>query len=138
MTTEHRFGTAINCIDGRVQQPVAEWIKKNHQVDFVDMVTEPGPDKALATGDARLRDALRAKVQVSINAHHSRVVAIAGHHNCAANPASREEHQAQVRQGARLIASWGLPVRVVGLWVGPDWKAEAVVSLASEGGAGTP
>ena len=129
MTTEHRFGTAINCIDGRVQQPVADWVKANHHVAFVDMVTEPGPDKALSMADAGLVNALKAKVAISVNAHHSRVVAIAGHHECAANPVSQEEHQAQVQQAARMIASWGYPITVAALWVGPDWKAEAVVII---------
>ncbi|MEO7000427.1 MAG: carbonic anhydrase, partial [Ktedonobacterales bacterium] len=38
------FGTAINCIDGRVQAPVAEWLKINCHVTWVDMVTVAGPD----------------------------------------------------------------------------------------------
>jgi len=43
-----RFATAINCMDGRTQEPVITWIKKNYHVDFVDMITEPGPVKYLA------------------------------------------------------------------------------------------
>ena len=126
MTTEHRFGTAIACIDGRVQQPIAEWIKRTYHVEFVDMVTEPGPDKALSQGEATLLAALRAKVNISATAHRSAVVAVAGHHECAANPVSEQEHQAQIRNSLRIVGSWGLPVTVVGLWVGPDWQAHLV------------
>lgn len=43
-----KFGTAINCIDGRVQLPVIKWLKENYYLDFVDMITEPGPDKVLS------------------------------------------------------------------------------------------
>ena len=43
------FGTAINCIDGRVQLPVINWMKATHHVDWVDVITEPGADEALAS-----------------------------------------------------------------------------------------
>ena len=42
------FGTVINCIDGPVQEPVARWMKGVYQLDFVDTVTERGPDKVLS------------------------------------------------------------------------------------------
>lgn len=42
-----RFATAINCIDGRAQMPVNEWVRKNLGADYVDTVTEPGVDKAI-------------------------------------------------------------------------------------------
>ena len=46
------FGTAISCIDGRVQQPVSDWLKLYCHVRWVDLVTEPGPDRLLAAGPA--------------------------------------------------------------------------------------
>src|SRR3990167_8071356 len=115
MATEHSFGTAINCIDGRVQQPVADWVKRNYHVEYVDMVTEPGADKAVALGTPSVLSALKAKVDISRAAHHSTIVAIAGHHACAANPVSKEEHLSQIGKAARAIASWGSPMTVAGL-----------------------
>lgn len=47
------FATAIDCIDGGAQIPVIEYIKSEHGVDFVDVVTEPGPDKILADNKNR-------------------------------------------------------------------------------------
>ncbi len=128
MTSEHRFGTAINCIDGRVQQPVADWVKKSYAVNYVDMVNEPGPDKVLSQPQYSIVNALKGKVNISINAHHSNVVAIAGHHSCAANPVSREEHEAQIRNAVKEVVSWRLPVTVVGLWIDSDWKANLLVT----------
>ena len=72
------FGTAISCIDGRVQGPVDAWVKANAQVDFVDTVTVPGPDKALTQGTPEQIAALRGPVEISVNAHGSKVVAVAG------------------------------------------------------------
>ena len=43
-----RFCTAINCMDGRTQEPVIAFVKKRFGIDCVDMITEPGPDKILA------------------------------------------------------------------------------------------
>jgi hypothetical protein len=37
----YRFGTAINCIDGRTQQPLIDYMKKNFRIDAVDIVTSP-------------------------------------------------------------------------------------------------
>ena len=43
-----KFGTAINCMDGRVQEPVAKFLKEIYGIDFVDTITEPGPVKILS------------------------------------------------------------------------------------------
>ncbi|MGB3082317.1 MAG: carbonic anhydrase, partial [Candidatus Omnitrophota bacterium] len=42
------FATAINCIDGRAQKPVTEFAIRKFKVDYVDLITEPGPDKVLS------------------------------------------------------------------------------------------
>ena len=40
--SEGKFATSISCIDGRIQLPLAKWIKENYSVDYVDAITEPG------------------------------------------------------------------------------------------------
>ena len=119
------FGTAVNCIDGRVQQLVADWVKAHYHVRWVDAITEPGPDKVLAEGLAAA-EAIRAKVTLSVRAHGSGVVAVCGHYDCAGNPTTDEEHLAQVRRCVEVVASWELPVHVVGLWVNDRWSVDLV------------
>lgn len=46
--SEGTFAAVINCMDGRTQVPVIEFMKSRCGVDYVDMVTEPGPVKILA------------------------------------------------------------------------------------------
>ena len=46
--SEKTFATAINCMDGRVQLPVTAFLKKKYGVDYVDVITEPGPNGILA------------------------------------------------------------------------------------------
>ena len=58
-----KFATAINCMDGRVQSPTIDYIKSNFNVDYVDMITEPGPNKILAEGkEEQVIEALKKKV----------------------------------------------------------------------------
>jgi hypothetical protein len=123
------FGTAINCIDGRAQAPVADWVKIHYHVDYVDMITEPGVEGPLARGDATVTEAIKRKVMVSATAHSSGVVAVAAHHGCAGNPVSKEEHIAQVRTAMQVVASWGLPVSIAGLWVNEYGVVEVVDTI---------
>ena len=123
---ESKFGTTINCIDGRTQKPVSEWIKEKFQVEFVDTVTEPGCDKLLPENNAEKIEQVKSKVLISINKHNSTVVVIAGHHDCAGNPVSKEEHISQIKQSTEIIKSWNLPVKVAGLWINDQWKAELI------------
>ena len=41
------FATAINCLDGRVQEPVAKFLKKKFGASYVDAITAPGPVKVI-------------------------------------------------------------------------------------------
>ena len=122
-----KFATAINCIDGRTQRPVSEWIRIQFAMDYVDTITQPGPEKALTQGPPAIIDMMRENVGVSVSAHQSRLIAIAAHHQCAGNPVSDEEHKAQIRAACQIIAQWGFPVRVIGLWVNEWWQVEVIV-----------
>jgi hypothetical protein len=124
------FAAAINCIDGRTQHAVIQWMVANLGVQYVDLVTEPGAEKMLTQGMFSQIEDLKRKVAVSVNAHHSQVVALAAHHDCAGNPVADAEHQAQVRRGTEVIAGWGLGVRVIGLWVNDQWQVEQVCDSA--------
>ncbi|HEY7974453.1 MAG TPA: carbonic anhydrase [Ktedonobacterales bacterium] len=120
------FGTAINCIDGRAQAPVAAWVRDNAHVDYVDTVTVPGADYALTHMTPDRLTQMREMVAVSVNAHGSQIIAIAGHFGCAAFDADRAGHEAAIRSAVRVVQDWGLPVRVVGLWVNEQWQVEPV------------
>lgn len=130
-----KFATAINCIDGRAQRPVSEWIRVQHAIDFVDTITQPGPEKALTRGSHAVIDAIRSNVGVSISAHQSQIIAVAAHTQCAGNPVSDEEHKEQIRAACQVIASWGYSARIVGLWVNDWWQVEVVADSGSGDGS---
>jgi carbonic anhydrase len=117
-----KFVTAINCMDGRVQEPVIQWMKRQFHADFVDMITEPGPDRLMTAGPPWDVRSVRSRVEVSVHAHRSEVVAVAAHHDCAGYPVSKEEHLSALRKCVDIVASWHLPVRVLALWINDRWE----------------
>lgn len=125
------FATAVNCIDGRAQRPVADWVRERFAVEYVDTVTVPGPDKVLTEGAPERVEVLRGDAAVSVTAHASRVIAIAGHFGCAGNSVAPDEHIRQIRLAVQQVAGWGMPVRVVGLWVNQDWQVELVADTGA-------
>lgn len=129
-----RFATAITCIDGRVQRPVVDWVKWNLNVHYVDLITEPGSDKVLSSGPESLIEDVIRRVLFSVRHHFSPVVALTGHHDCAANVASREEHVEQIRAGAGVLLAYNMNVRVLGLWVN-EWESVDLVCDTQSPGA---
>jgi hypothetical protein len=103
-----RFGTVINCIDGRVQEPVARWLRERYYLDYADAITEPGADGVLALGRTEEVERLREKVRLTIKRHSSSVIAVVGHHDCLANPGPREMHLEQIRQASGGGAAVGI------------------------------
>ena len=120
------FGTAINCMDGRAQEPVIAYLKQNYGLDYVDMITEAGPDGALAADNYPIREAIRTRAGISVNKHHSKIIAIVGHHDCAGNPGDAAAHQAHIRQSMSMVRSWGWDVQVIGLWLDERWVIQPV------------
>lgn len=122
-----KFGTAINCMDGRAQLPVISWLKSKYELDFIDMITEPGPDKILTQGSPTQIESIKSRVLISVNAHGSQTILVAAHHDCAGNPVSREEHIKQVKDCIKILQSWKLPVKnIMGAWINDNWILEII------------
>ena len=118
-----KFTTAINCIDGRVQAPVTEFIKNTYGADYVDLITEPGPDKVLSQNkDVNIIESIKRRALISIEKHKSKIVIIAAHHDCAGNPVGEDEHRKQLKDAAQNIKKWNLGVDVYAVWVDKNWK----------------
>ena len=122
----YKFGTAFNCIDGRAQMPVIDWLKLGFNVQYVDLITEPGADAFLLNGTSNQIYSVREKIRLSLEKHQSEILAVAGHFDCLANPVSKEEHWRQIEETVNFIESWGVWVRIVGLWVN-QWSSIDVI-----------
>lgn len=124
MSSDKTFACAINCMDGRVQDAVKDYMKKNYGVDYVDMITEPGPNKILCDCqdcDKEVIEDIKKRVEISVGHHGSKVVAIVGHFGCAGNPASKEEQIKHLKKAEEVVKGFGFPVEVILLWVDGDW-----------------
>ncbi len=119
-----KFATSISCMDGRIQIPLNDWIKKNYSVDYVDTITEPGVEKKISASIDIERT--KSKVDISINRHKSRVIVVSGHHDCAGNPVSKEEQISQISKGIDIIKSWNFDAQVIGIWINENWQVEKV------------
>ncbi len=121
------FVTAINCMDGRTQLPVNEWLRHEFKADYVDTITEPGPDRILSEQANPLADSIKSRVLISVEKHGSKVIAVVAHGGCAGNPVAKDEHLRMIKQAAYVVAKWDLGVTVVGLWLDqPDWIVQKV------------
>ena len=122
-----RFGTAINCIDGRTQEPVIDFMKQKYNIDGVDMVTFPGVDGVISNQENSDEIAfIRNAVSISIEKHLSRIIAIVGHFDCAGNPGNREHHYAHIQRAVNEVSSWSFHAQVVGFYVNDKKEIEEV------------
>lgn len=117
---EGKFATSVSCMDGRIQIPLNAWIKENYSVDYVDTITEPGDDKTIA--DDSILESIKTKINISINAHKSKLIVLSGHYDCAANPVSNDEHVEMIKKGVEIISSLNLGAKVIGVWVDDSWN----------------
>lgn len=122
------FACAINCMDGRVQDAVKNYMQKNYSVDYVDMVTEPGPNKILADNSGEpIIENIKKRVEVSAHHHGSKVVAIVGHFGCAGNPTEKEEQIKHLKLAKKTVEAFGFGIKVILLWVDGDWRTVELI-----------
>ena len=125
-----KFGTCINCMDGRCQEPIIKWMKKGFALDYVDMITEAGPDGILGRREPGLVDLIKARVLVSTEKHGSDTIVLVAHGDCAGNPVSYEKHLGDLRRGMECIRSWELDADIYGVWISDEtWEPDIIASI---------
>lgn len=123
---EGGFAVVLSCIDGRVQRALADWVREQYDVDYADVITEPGVDAVLALGDPAVREALLDKVCISRLAHLSSYLVVAGHHDCAANPVPQVVHEEQIRAAVRRLRAALPGFHVDGVFQDETWAPRLV------------
>lgn len=128
------FGCAINCIDGRAQLPVIEWVKFHSGVHYVDMITEPGADGVLSGEMKGGIEQIYKNLDISVKAHSPQIIAIAGHFDCVGNPVTTEEHSEMIGNSAKTIQGLYPSIRVVGLFVNEYGTVDVISDTGSNEG----
>lgn len=120
------FVTCINCMDGRVQLPVINWIRENYSADYVDMITEAGADGYLVKHDPIPQEIL-SKINISVSKHGSDQIFIVGHHDCAGHPVDEETHRRDILRAVTKVKESFPGCGVSGLWVSDKWEVEKLM-----------
>lgn len=125
-----KFCTAINCMDGRVQLPVIHYLQKRFNAEYVDVISEPGPNRILAQAtNFDLVESIFNRVEISVGTHHSVGIAVVGHHDCAGNPSTKEDQLSQVRDAMESLRRRFGGIDVIGLWVDENWAVSEIFTI---------
>lgn len=121
------FCTAINCMDGRTQLPVIDFLRNRFNVQYVDSVTEPGPIVFLSEQkDSQTVNSILHRVDISVNKHKSKGIAIVAHYDCAGNPVEKDQQLKQLASSVKYISEKYPTAAVIGLWVDENWAVSEV------------
>ncbi len=126
-----QFCTAINCMDGRVQLPVIKYLQQRFNAEYVDAITEAGPNRILSAEEnvTHVRQNIFERVALSIEKHNSVGIAIVGHHDCAGNPVPQVEQIAQIQKAAQFLRQQYKAIKIIGLWVDENWDVHEVTAF---------
>lgn len=120
-----KFGTSIHCMDGRIQEPIINYIKANFDIEYIDIITEAGPNGVIAnrTSEEAI-NSIHKRIIISTELHGSDHIFIAGHYDCAGNPVSKDVHLRHIDKSAEYIQSKYPEAVIVKLWVNDKWEVE--------------
>ena len=121
------FYTAINCMDGRIQEPITNYIKKKYNVLFVDMITGAGPVKILSNKKTENLESIISCIDISLKKHKSKGIAIVAHYDCAGNPIADKEQKKLLQKAVIFLENKYINIPVCGLWVDKDRKVENIL-----------
>lgn len=122
------FCTVVNCMDGRTQLPVNDYLRRRFDVKYVDTITEPGPVAILGTvGGHPAAESILRRTDISVKKHHSQGLAVVGHWDCAGNPAPEETQRQQAQAAMALLRGRYPSLPVIGLWVDEQWRIHELV-----------
>lgn len=129
-----KFGTLINCSDGRVQYPVMDYLKKSYDIEFFDAANEAGPLLTLTKKTDKCRlISLKEQIRTSLEEHNSKFIALVGHHDCTDNPGDRAFQEKQMGEALDYLQrGFGKDKTYVGLYVNENWEVEECIRLSPE------
>jgi len=123
------FATVINCMDGRVQEPVIRWMKQKTGATYIDTITEAGPDRIMASTATASRLILQ-RILVSRDLHKSHDLALVAHADCAGNPGDKAHHLKHLAKATTILKTWNLNMHIMMLWVNEQWEVELIDEIS--------
>ena len=103
--------------------PIITYLKQRFKSDYVDSITEPGPNRILTEQKpAHSVHSVMDRLKISTQNHHSNQIAIVGHADCAGNPVSKEEQLGHLKKAVEFIKEKYPQTETIALWI--DEKLE--------------
>jgi carbonic anhydrase len=115
-------------MDGRPLRRVADYLTASFGVRNLDTITTAGMVRHLAD-DTDQTDAILANLDISIEQHGSKQMAVVAHHDCAGNPAPADAQRQQLAKAVRRLRQRHPDASVVGLWLGEHWIVEKMGTI---------
>ena len=114
-------------MDGRTQLPANEYLREKYHVDYVDTITEAGPVRILAEDQYSFSaESIRKRIDISINKHKSKTIALVAHYECAGNPVDKARQLEQLKTAVKRLKEKYPGIEITGLWIDSVWKVEQV------------
>ena len=121
------FCTAINCLDGRVQEPVVAFLKNHFKVKYVDVVTEAGPVQYLADEqEGQTAVSILNRVELTIKRHNPVGIAVVAHYDCLGNPVSEKIQKRQLKDAADFLRRKFPKEKIETFWIDSNWRVNIV------------
>lgn len=119
------FGTVLQCMDGRPQRKVSDYLTTSFGVRHIDTITTAGLVKHLVAETSQT-PVLLENLAVSVEKHASHQIAVVAHADCAGNPISDKAQRQQVADAVKFVESRYPDAEVIGLWLNENWIVEKV------------
>lgn len=120
-----QFGTILECMDGRPQRKVSDYLSTSFGVRNLDTITTAGTVRHLAE-DTEQTKTLLENLDISIDQHGSRKIAVVAHHDCAGNPVSDKTQKEQIVAAMTRLGNLYPDMEVAGLWLDENWIVERI------------
>lgn len=114
------FCTVVTCMDGRIQDSVAAYMRDYFQAQWVDTITEAGPVGLLAGGNPSAMKSVAFRVGISVEKHGSVGIGVIAHESCAAVAGDVLEQEPLALASAERLRKKFPEMKVIALWVKLD------------------
>ena len=121
------YGTIINCMDGTIQLPAIDFVKKLWKVNRIDVITEAAPEKILSEPrDQEIINHICQNIEASLIDQHTKRLAIISHSNCDINKVSDSRKKEMLCQAVSYLKARYPGTEVVGIWFDDNIKATKI------------
>ena len=117
-------------MDGRIQVPVVLHLLDRFGVDYIDTITEAGMVRYFSDEmESPQTESTLHSIQISIEKHGSRQIAIVAHEDCVGNSIPAKMQQNQIRVSMRRLKEHFPQCEVLGLWVDADFLIQEIAQI---------